>query len=177
MRALQPRRESDVARVPPDFDSWVAARGPALMRLAVALTGNRSDAEDLVQEALSRALPQWGRIARLHDPDAYTKRMIVNAHVSAWRRTRRREISVAEVYSDAWVPGPEVGTAPDVRRQLWTACQGLSVSQRTAVVLRYYEELDYAEIADCLGVREATVRSQVSRALAVLRERLGENHG
>ena len=42
-----------------DFDEWVAARGEALLRLAYVLTGNRADAEDVVQDALSRALPRW----------------------------------------------------------------------------------------------------------------------
>lgn len=69
---------------PPDFDAWVAARGPALLRLAYTLTGDRGDAEDVVQDALSRALPRWERISRADDPDAYVRRMVVNAHVSEW---------------------------------------------------------------------------------------------
>ena len=51
----------------PDFDSWVAARGPALLRLAYVLTGNGADAEDVVQDALSRALPRWSRISTVDD--------------------------------------------------------------------------------------------------------------
>ena len=74
-----------------DFDEWVAARGDALYRLAYVLTGNRADAEDAVQDALSRALPRWSRIVEADDPDAYVRRMVVNAHTSWWRRFRRRE--------------------------------------------------------------------------------------
>lgn len=175
MDTMQPHRETGRAGAPPDFDSWVVARGPSLLRLAIALTGNQSDAEDLVQEALSKAFPQWARIGLLDDPDAYAKRMIVNAHVSLWRRTRRREVPVAEPPSAGSVPGPDAGMGADERHRLWLACQALSVSQRTAVVLRYYEQLDYTEIADYMGVREGTVRSQVSRALSVLRQELGED--
>ena len=177
METLQPDRERTAAYAAPDFDSWVAARGPSLMRLAVALTGNRPDAEDLVQEALSRVLPRWDRIGRLQDPDAYTKRIIVNAHVSMWRRTRRRESPVADPPMSGVIPGPEADVAPDERRRLWLACQALPVAQRTAVVLRYYEQLEYAEIAEVLGVREGTVRSRVSRAMTVLRKEVGEDHG
>ena len=176
METLQPRRES-VTAAAPDFDAWVTARGPALLRLAYALTGHRPDAEDLVQEALSRALPKWSRIGLLQDPDAYVRRMIVNAHVSAWRRTRRRELPVAELPLEVSTQGPDAGLGSDEQRRLWLACQALPVSQRTAVVLRYYEQLEYAEIAEHLGVREGTVRSQVSRALTVLREELGEDRG
>ena len=161
----------------PDFDAWVAGRGPVLMRLALALTGNRADAEDLVQEALSRALPKWGSISRLKDPDAYTKRMIVNIHISVWRRTRRRETPMADLPFEGSTPGPDAGVGTDERRRLWLACQALPVLQRSAVVLRYYEQLEYAEIAEVMGVRESTVRSRVSRALAVLRQELGENDG
>jgi RNA polymerase sigma-70 factor (sigma-E family) len=177
METVQPRRERSAAPQVHDFDSWVAARGPALMGLALALTGNRPDAEDLVQEVLSRILPRWSRLCRMEDPDAYTKRMIVNAHISTWRRTGRRESPVAEPAFEGSTPGPDTGVFPDERRRLWVACQALPVPQRTAVVLRYYEQLEYAEIAEIMGVREATVRSRVSRAMASLRRELGEDHG
>jgi RNA polymerase sigma-70 factor (sigma-E family) len=156
----------------PDFDSWVTARGPALLRLAYTLTGNRADAEHVVQDALSRALPRWSRIASLEDVDAYVRRMVVNAHTSWWRKFRRRESPVASV-SDGPV-GEEGGVEPDDRRRIWLACQALPEAQRTAVVLRYYEQLEYAEIAALTGVREGSVRSRVSRGLAVLRAELGE---
>ncbi len=74
-----------------EFDEWVAARGPGLLRLAYVLTGNRADAEDAVQEALARALPRWENIRTVGDPDAYVRRMVLNAHTSWWRKFRRRE--------------------------------------------------------------------------------------
>ena len=58
---------------------------------------------------------------------------------------------------------------PDDQAGLWLACQALPEAQRTAIVLRYYEQLEYAEIADLTGVREGSVRSRVSRGLAALR--------
>ncbi len=155
----------------PDFDGWVEARGPALLRLAYTLTGNTADAEDVVQEALARALPRWERISRVGDVDAYVRRMVVNAHTSWWRKFRRRESPVAEV-RDSAVAGP--GEQFDDHRRLWLACQALPESQRTAVVLRYYEQLEYAEIADLTGLREGSVRARVSRGLSVLRESMGE---
>lgn len=157
-----------------DFDEWVVARGPALLRLAYTLTGNAADAEDIVQDALSRALPLWSRIAAVDDPDAYVRRMALNAHTSWWRKFRRRESPVAEVRDDRSTAGPESGQAPDEKANMWTACQGLPEAQRTAVVLRLYEQLEYAEIAELTGVREGSVRSRVSRGLAALRVELGQ---
>jgi RNA polymerase sigma-70 factor (sigma-E family) len=153
------------------FDDWVAARGPALLKLAYTLTGNAADAEDVVQEALARALPRWDRISRVDNVDAYVRRMVVNAHTSWWRRSRRREAPVADPPSSE-VDAPGLGF--DDHRRLWLACQALPESQRTAIVLRYYEQLEYAEIAELTGVREGSVRSRVSRGLSALRLAMGE---
>ena len=153
-----------------DFDTWVAARGPGLLRLAYTLTGNGPDAEDVVQEALARALPRWSRISRVDNVDAYVRRMVVNAHTSWWRRWKRRETPVAEL-RDSVVDAP--GEAFDDRTRLWLACQALPEVQRTAVVLRYYEQLEYAEIADLTGVREGSVRARVSRGISALRDAMG----
>ncbi len=155
----------------PDFDSWVAARGPSLLRLAYVLTGNQADAQDVVQDALSRALPRWSRISTVEDPDAYVRRMVVNAHISWWRKFRRRESPVDEVHDRA---APTSASFED-RDRIWQACLRLPPDQRTAIVLRFYEDLDYADIAALTGVREGSVRSRVSRAMTALRTELGEN--
>jgi RNA polymerase sigma-70 factor (sigma-E family) len=166
------RQQPAPGREPVPFDGWVTVRGPALLRLAYTLTGNRADAEDVVQEALARALPRWDRISRVDDVDAYVRRMVVNAHTSWWRKFRRRESPVAELrdagLTDTVVLAHE-GLMPDQRAGLWAACQALPEAQRTAIVLRYYEQLEYAEIADLTGVREGSVRSRVSRGLSALR--------
>jgi RNA polymerase sigma-70 factor (sigma-E family) len=167
--------EAGAEAVPAAFDDWVTARGPALLRFAYVLTGNTADAEDVVQDALSRALPRWERLSRAADVDAYVRRMVVNAHTSWWRRFRRRESPAAEVRTDEVVTGPGDGVTADERHRLWAACRALPVDQRTAVVLRYYEQLEYDEIAALTGVREGTVRSRVSRGIAVLRQRMGED--
>lgn len=155
-----------------EFDEWVAARGPGLLRLAYVLTGNRADAEDAVQDALARALPRWDHIRSVSDPDAYVRRMVVNAHTSWWRKFRKRETPVAE----AFVPVAERATTGEDRDRVWRSCLRLPEAQRVAVVLRYYEQLEYAEIAALTGVAEGSVRSRVSRGLAALREELGEEH-
>jgi len=153
------------------FDAWASARVPALLRFAYVVTGSQAEAEDAVQAALERALPRWDRISRAEDPDAYVRRMVVNAHVSLWRRSGRHESPVALVsLSEGPDPAEQVTTAEAVRR----VCAGLPRRQRAAVALRFYEDRDYAEIGAFLGCSEATARSYVHRALQALRRELGE---
>jgi RNA polymerase sigma-70 factor (sigma-E family) len=151
-----------------DFEAWAEARVARLLRFAYLVTGSQHAAEDAVQAALTRACEKWARVSRVGDPDAYVRRMVVNEHVSAWRRTGRREVAV-EVVRDTAVD--ETG-AVDESDAVWRLCSGLPRQQRAAVVLRYYEDLEYAEIAALLECSEATVRSHVHRALTALRAEL-----
>lgn len=165
---------SEVTAVAVDFAEWVAARGPSLLRLAYLLTGSRAEAEDVVQDALSRALPRWSRISSLEDPDAYVRRMVVNGHTSMWRRFRRREQPVERLPEAV---GRDATAMSDDHLVLWQACLRLPEDQRVAVVLRFYEQREYADLAALLGVAEGTVRSRVSRGIAALRADLERDGG
>lgn len=152
-----------------EFDEWVAARGSALMRFAFLVTGSAAAAEEAVQVALGRIWPRWDRVRESRDIDQYVRRAVVNAHISAWRRTGRHESPVEAVRGEASVdPGERVAVADAV----WRVCTTLPARQRAAVVLRFYEDLDYSEIASVLDVTEATARSHVHRGLAALRVEL-----
>ena len=156
-----------------DFDDFVAARGQSLVRLAYVLTGDVGDAEDVVQDALSRALPRWDKIRATASPEAYVRRMVVNANVSRWRRFRRQETPVVDV-----VPNGHAADSADLaldsveNHRLWVAVLALPRPQRVAVALRFHEGLSYAEIADLTDCREATARSHVFRGLEALRTSL-----
>jgi RNA polymerase sigma-70 factor (sigma-E family) len=163
-------------RTSDDFSAYVAARGEALLRFAYVLTGDRADAQDAVQIALSRALPRWDRIRAVDDLDAYVKRMVVNAHVSAWRRFRRKESPVSDVPpADAALTTDPADTVAETASDeaVWLACARLASAQRIAIVLRYYEGLSFREIGDLVGCAEATARSRVFRGLEALRNELG----
>src|SRR5262249_23537570 len=69
------------------FDEYVRLRGPALVRLARLIAGDRHRGEDLVQEVLTKAYPRWSRILAGGQPEVYLRRMLINAHLS-WRRKR-----------------------------------------------------------------------------------------
>jgi RNA polymerase sigma-70 factor (sigma-E family) len=137
------------------FEEYVLARGPALVRLARLLAGNDHHAEDLVQDVLARAYPRWGRICRTDQPDLYLRRMLVNANVSWWRRRSSRELAVAEI-ADRPLPD-DLGVIAVERDAMWQQVVALPARQRAVLVLRYYEDLDDAAIAEILGCSTVTL--------------------
>lgn len=148
------------------FQEFVLARGPELTRFATLLCRDRLQAEDLVQDTLASAYVSWRRIEAAASPEAYVRKMLVNRHVSWWRRHRGR-VEPRAVVPDSIAPDPTdiAATADAVRRMLLE----LPPKQRAAVVLRYYADYTDRQIAETLGCSEPTVRSQISRALANLR--------
>lgn len=152
-----------------DFGEFVRAVLPELLRYGHALTGNPHDAADLVQGVLERLGARWTTVLhRAGDPVAYARRAMVNAQISGWRR-RRRERLVAEPPDTAVVFQPDRFTD----EPLWQALRALPPRQRAVIVLRYYECLSEAEIADTLGVTKGTVKSQANKAMTTLRTRMG----
>ena len=147
-------------------DTYVRS-APGGIRLAYLLTGDRTVAEDLVQEAFVRFV---GRLRFLRDPDAfepYLRRTIVNLSKNHFRRR-----AIERAYLEREGPRvDDVSTGPDVATydSLRSALLALPLRQRTAIVLRYFEDLPDATIAELLGCRPATVRSLVARGLETLR--------
>jgi RNA polymerase sigma-70 factor (sigma-E family) len=149
-----------------EFREYVAARGGALLRMAYLLTGNRSDAEDLLQAALAKTYLAWARINDRAALDGYVRRAMVNTQISWWRRRKIEEYPTDQV-PELVVQDP--ANDRDTRDALWRALSRLPKRQRAALVLRFYEDLPEAEIADLLGISLGTVKSTVSRAVAKLR--------
>ncbi len=130
----------------PEFDEWVAQRGAALLRFAYLLTRDHARAEEAVQDALIAAYSRWSRICRGQDPEAYVRRSIVNADISRWRRFLRRETPTADLPPSG--SGPDHAETQAEQDAVWTLCATLPTKQRAAVVLRYYEDLPDADIAE-----------------------------
>ncbi|MDB1086152.1 SigE family RNA polymerase sigma factor [Streptomyces sp. ACA25] len=154
---------------PLTFTTYVQARGPVLMRTARSLTANPSDAEDLLQTALTKTYLAWERIEDHRALDGYVRRALVNTRTSQWRKRRVDEYAVEELPEPDPVAGPDPAEQQAVREAMWQAVQRLPPRQRAMVVLRYYEDLSEARTAEVLGVSVGTVKSAVSRALAKLR--------
>jgi RNA polymerase sigma-70 factor (sigma-E family) len=150
----------------PEFRDYVTARGRALLRTAYLLTGNLADAEDLVQAALAKTYLAWDRIEDRGALDGYVRRAMVNTHISWWRRRRVQEFPTDELPDQA--VADHAGDS-DLQETLRRAIDRLPHRMRAAVVLRYYEDMTEAEVAERLGVSLGTVKSTVSRAVAKLR--------
>ena len=160
--------EGDVA----SFEDFVAARSVALQRFAYLVIGNAEDARDAVQDALLGLLPRWERVTAGGDPEPYVRRSITNAWVSRWRTTGREH-----AWDPAWIdaPGtdPTASLADAATAVQW--CSGLPAKQRAAVVMRFYEDCSYAQIAAVCDTTPGAARVLVHRALASLRAQLEED--
>lgn len=156
-----------------DFEEFVALRGPALVRLARGLLKDPHLAEDVVQDVLARALIQWSRVSAAQNVDAYVRRMVVNACTSWFRRAARRErVTDQPLILD--LPVADRTTHLVDRDLLIALLRRLPAKQRAVLVLRHYEGLADADIAETLGCTEVTVRSNAHRGLARLRVLMGE---
>jgi RNA polymerase sigma-70 factor (sigma-E family) len=150
-----------------EFSEFMHARWYQLVRLGFGLTGDRQAAEDLAQTAFARAYASWPRVRRADDPDAYIRRIVVNAN-----RDRFRRLRVSELLTDSL---PELAAPADAARErddravLIEALMRLSYGQRAAVVLRYWLDLTETETAAILGCSVGNVKSQAARGLAKLR--------
>jgi RNA polymerase sigma-70 factor (sigma-E family) len=152
---------------PASFDDFVRARHFSLLRFAHVLCGDEHLSADLVQDALERTGLRWRRLRDPDDPEGYVRRTIVTQYLNR-RRRGRREQSVAEV-PDRAAMGDAGGTDGVIRQLL----ASLPRQQRAVLVLRFYEDLTEAAIAELLGCSLGTVKSNSSRALAKLRAALG----
>jgi len=150
----------------PEFRDFVRSRSRALLRTAYLLTGNIADAEDLVQSALTKTYVAWDRIHDRSALDGYVRRAIVNTHISWWRRRRLEEFPTDEIPEQAVIDQPD---SSDIEESLQRAINRLPQRMRAAVMLRYYDDMTEAEVAEVLGVSLGTVKSTVSRAMAKLR--------
>jgi RNA polymerase sigma-70 factor (sigma-E family) len=150
-----------------EFSDFMQGRWSQLVRLAYALTGDRQLAEDLAQSAFARAYASWGRVRRADNPDAYLRRIVVNANASRFRKMRVSEI-LTETVPDL-VAAADGADRRGERDALVAALLQLPSGQRAAVVLRYWLDLTETETAAILGCSVGNVKSQSSRALAKLR--------
>ncbi|WP_296606417.1 sigma-70 family RNA polymerase sigma factor [Nocardioides sp.] len=153
-----------------DFADFVAVQTRPLLGFAHALTANPHDAWDLTQETLARMGERWGR-SQVEQPAAYARTVMVRLNIDRIRRLRRELPLMVTPAEEA--PVEVVG---ELDAWLVEALANLTPRQRTALALRYVEDLDVRGIAARMGCSEGTVKSQLSRGTERLREHARE-HG
>jgi RNA polymerase sigma-70 factor (sigma-E family) len=148
-----------------DFDTYVSAAWPRLLRSAWLLTGDWHRAEDLVQTVLARAYGRWPRL-RDGQPDAYLRAMLATTYLSWWRRRWRTEVPVERLPDR---PAPPTHPDLELRHAVAVALARLPRRQRAVMMLRYHADLTEVATAQALGLSVGTVKSYTARALATLR--------
>jgi RNA polymerase sigma-70 factor, ECF subfamily len=156
-----------------EFAAFVESRSRSLLSVAILLTGEYQRGEDLMQTALLTAYDNWARLRQPEAASAYVRQIMVTTSISWWRRRWRAEVPTEDVAEPSRpVPGLDSTQLVDGRTEMWPHIRALPPRQRAVLVLRYYEDLPVARIAELLGCTPGTVKSQTHKALATLRARL-----
>jgi RNA polymerase sigma-70 factor (sigma-E family) len=150
-----------------DFTEYARARQQTMYRQAYLLCGDADAAQDLVQATLLKLYRSWPRVIQADNLVAYGHKTMVRTYLDGQRRWHRER---------AWHARPDGAAAPasaDLRLTLLAALAELPPRARAVVVLRFWDDLSIDQTAEALGCTAGTVKAQSSRALAVLRDRLG----
>jgi RNA polymerase sigma-70 factor (ECF subfamily) len=150
----------------PAFEAFYVANERRLFRALFVVTGDRDEAEDVMQSAFCKVWERWDRVARLDDPVGYLFRTAFNTHRSAARRSVRAARRLVGWIAEESPPEPSEVAA--TRDRAARALAQLTRRQREAVVLTALLGFDGTGAAQIMGIRPATVRVLVSQARAVL---------
>lgn len=152
-----------------EFREFAAARASQLFRIAYLVCGDWHEAQDLVQTTLAKLFVAWHRMQRTQSPDAYARKVLLNAYLSQRRLKRATETPVA----DPAEPTAARADDADLRLTLVAALRKLPPRSRAVVVLRYIDDHSIEATAEALGISPAAVKSLNTRGLAQLRDLLG----
>jgi RNA polymerase sigma-70 factor (sigma-E family) len=151
-----------------DFDAFYRASYPRLLRQLFAMAGgDLAEAEDVLQEAFTRASVRWDQIRRYEVPEAWVRRVAVNELVSVIRRSRRR---LAATLRAVW--SPQADGLSHEWLDVAAALRSLPMEQRRVVVLHHLAGLKVGEIAAELRIPSGTVKSRLARGRRTLADRL-----
>lgn len=157
------------ARLPEPFEDFYRREFRPVVGLAFALSGSRSGAEDIAQEAFLAAHRSWDRIGLFQQPGAWVRRVVANMSVSSVRRRVAEAKALARLARRREPTLPELSADDD---EFWRAVRSLPRRQAQAVSLRYLEDLPLAQIGEILGLSEGTVKAHLFAARKTLAERL-----
>jgi len=149
-----------------DFEAFCLGQNPRLIRMLTLFTGDAELARDLTQETFVRAWVHWRKVRKMDRPDLWTKKVALNLATSQFRRRRTERIVQDRISAGAMFE--QLGEGGD-RVAVRAALMRLSRRQRTAILLRYLEDLSVEQTADLMLCSEGTVKKLTARGLVGLR--------
>ena len=169
---MDDRRQANQAQ--PEFERFVESSADRLLRAAYLITWDLAEAEDLVQECLLRVARRWPRVRKMDHPTAYARTVLVHLALDQGKHRTRRRAQLAEATASPLDQHEDVAAVRVLGRveasaDLMQALGELPPRQRVALVLRYFEDLSEADVAEAMGCSVGTVKSTTSRALERLR--------
>lgn len=156
-------------RDPKSFDDFYAGSVGRVISQLYAMTGDRAEAEDVVQEAYARAWQRWGKVGDYADPEGWVRTVAWRISVSAWRKTMSR----GAAHRRHGPPDPVPEVSPDYVAMI-NALRRIGADQRRAVVLYHLVGLTVQEIAQETGATPASVKARLSRGRQALAAQLEE---
>ncbi len=168
-RDLSTDTESAPIRAVASFEQFYERELRSVIGLAYALSGSRSAAEDLAQDAFVAAHKNWGKISQYDKPEAWVRRVVANLSVSRFRKSISEAKAVARMNRDQHVL-PEL---PGEADEFWAAVRSLPKRQAQSIALHYLEDRPVAEIAEILQCSPSTVKVHLHKGRAGLASRLG----
>jgi RNA polymerase sigma-70 factor (ECF subfamily) len=157
------------------FHVLVDRHAPELFRLAASLSATRADAEDVVQETLIGAYQSLKRFDARASVRTWLKRILVRQAARHWNKAKRGRSMVSIDAAEMTPASRDNGRGPisvDRRHDVAAVIKTLAPEHRMVVVMREFEQMSYAEIAQVLEVPIGTVESRLHRARAELKTKL-----
>jgi RNA polymerase sigma-70 factor (ECF subfamily) len=154
----------------PSFEGFYRREFRAMVALAYALSGSRSAAEDLAQEAMVVAHQRWDEVARLERPDAWVRRVVSNMAVSAYRKRRSELRALARL---AGRRQEVLAPMEPADEEFWGAVRALPHKQAQAVALHYLDDMSVNDIAEVLDCSPSTAKVHLFRGRKNLAAALG----
>jgi RNA polymerase sigma-70 factor (sigma-E family) len=152
----------------------VTERGPALVGYARLLTGDHDSAQDLVQDALAKAWSRWRAGADIASLEGYVRKAVLTTYLDQYRRRRLWQGRAQLFVAPEATPGP--ASATETATDLESALRHLPPRERACVVLRFYDDLTVAGIAERLGLSEGVVKRYLSDGTKRLGALMGDVH-
>lgn len=172
-RTAQRQAAPDPMRAVMTFETFYQREFRSVIGLAYALSGSRSAAEDLAQDAFLAAHRSWDSVGRYDKPQAWVRRVVANMSVSMFRRSLREAKAIARMKSEEAI----LPSLPAEDEQFWKAVRALPKRQAQAIALHYLEDRSVAEIAEILDCAEGTVKVHLFKGRQKLAQRLGIETG